>query len=729
MVSANGVEPQPLRPDQFIKGAKHLLKQGYYPLPVGVRTERRSTGAVNWKAPWLPNFNGYKREIATEADVLSWPDEVAEKQAKGLPGVLSLGIVLPANVIAVDVDHYDDKHGLTTLAQWAQEFGAELPATWTITARPGGSGIRLYRKHSLDYYPKEIKGSDIEFLDSNHRYAMAPGSWHHTGARYELFDPEGNPCRKLPLPDDLPLFPSRYESGLPSNPFGHEAGTSADVEDFLTKHTAAMRPGTIQGVITKWNNTLASDGPHEALKQSADMGFNDAAAGLLNAKTVYDTVRELWCETGRGRTEFDDYIKWQVVRSESLDKNLTATKAGRDYDKPMSTTESNDDSWADDVDPTEPDEREIEKLQKRSREQREAKARESRLAWVDPPEQGSAFEQSKVQPPEVDWVIKGILLPKARIMINAQAKTGKTTLGINLMRSILTGEDFLRKFPMVAKPFEAVAYWNHEVDQFLFNGWLQDRGLLNEEYGSKIYPLHTRDFNARLDLMNPVTAQWAVKWLKDKGIDFWFIDTFARLYKGKENDNDLLGLWWETMLEIAADAGVKNVVVFHHTGYSEDAQDRSRGGSVLSANPDANFSFRHAGKPGEMPPNNYRWLRGFGRHVDLAEVQLDYSGDGQRELFVTESNQIRSAELNLTDKMVEVANYLHAHCKTEPITFGALCTSLNMAAKGRMKARTDAILSAVVLKGWGSVTKKGNAFQYTAGSKAPGTIEGSGTIQ
>ncbi|BBZ55900.1 AAA family ATPase [Mycolicibacterium phocaicum] len=418
MLTPESAEPQAITSAQFIKRANYLLERGYYPLPVGKRVEKRD-GSVSYKAPWLSGWNGYDRQIPTDATVSSWLDAVAAEQAKGKQGVLSLGIVLPPNVLGVDVDDYGDKHGLQTLASWADQFGMELPATWTITARPGGSGIRLYRKHSLDYYPKEIKGSDIEFLDSNHRYAMAPGSWHHTAARYCLYGPDGQQCKELPLPDQLPAFPSQYESSLPSNPFGHEAGSTSDVEDFLANHTAANRPGTLKGVESLWRKKLSDDGPHEALKHAASMGFNDAAAGLLNAKTVYDALKSLWRETGRARAEFDDFVKWQVVHSERNDHAVTITKAVRDYDKPMSTSESNDDSWADD-EATEP--------------------------WERYPLTSARTLAAPIKP--VRWLVQGVWPERSAGAIAGKKKTFKTWQMHSLAGAVSTGLSYLDRFPV-----------------------------------------------------------------------------------------------------------------------------------------------------------------------------------------------------------------------------------------------------------------------------------------
>ncbi|WP_199256729.1 hypothetical protein [Mycolicibacterium mengxianglii] len=41
----------------------------------------------------------------------------------GKPGILSLGLVLPPNVVGIDVDAYDGKQGLVTLKSWADELG------------------------------------------------------------------------------------------------------------------------------------------------------------------------------------------------------------------------------------------------------------------------------------------------------------------------------------------------------------------------------------------------------------------------------------------------------------------------------------------------------------------------------------------------------------------------------------------------------------------------------
>lgn len=361
MVAPTTPAPQQLSSDQFVKRARKLLDRGYFPLPVG----RFDTKREQYKLPWIDGYHGFDAKRATENDIESWPAIVVQKIAEGQRGILSLGIVLPNNVLAMDVDAYKGEHVGAKLDYWATQFGP-LPPTYRITARDDSSGIRLYRK-PIDYYPQEIRNSGIDWIDQNHRFVMAPGSWHsHAVSKsYSLIVPETGE-RKVWMPppaSDLPELPESYVKGLESNPHGHRAGSLSDVRDFLDRHTSARRPGSIQGVESLWRRVIVEHGTHEALKQAADMGFNDAAAGNLDARQVYKLLGRLWKSTGRSMREFDDLICWQVIRSESLDSTVTSTKAARDYGtdtrKPMTTNSSavsdpfddDDDPFADDDNP------------------------------------------------------------------------------------------------------------------------------------------------------------------------------------------------------------------------------------------------------------------------------------------------------------------------------------------------------------------------------------------
>ena len=96
--------------------------------------------------------------------------------------------------------------------------------------------------------------------------------------------------------------------------------------------------------------------------------------------------------------------------------------------------------------------------------------------------------------------------------------------------------------------------------------------------------------------------------------------------------------WWLRLEHIAREAGLKLVVVVHHTGH---ANDRSRGTSAMLGNPDVLLSYTHAGNLGERPPNNLRYLSAIGRDIDLSSTEIDWEPD-TNTLFCTNSGTTRS---------------------------------------------------------------------------------------
>lgn len=735
-IDPDSVAAQSLSADDFVAIALANLERGYAPLPIGKRDKRG-----RFKAPWVSGYHGYERKRATPDEISAWPALVQSMIQDGTPGVLSLGLVLPPDVVGFDVDAYDGKPGHSTLKTWRQRWG-KLPKTHIVTARFDGSGIRLYRK-PVDWEAQEQQNSGVDFIDSNHRYVAAPPSYHHTGQRYRLRSPQGEEENSgvLPSCDVLPVLPKLYRDGL-ARATKAVRGPSVVLVDFIAAHTTASRPRTLGGVTSLYAKVYENAGePHNAAKAALDMGFSDAAVGYLSAADVYDAVRTEWAKTRRPLKELEELAAWTATKAANQDRAITLAKATRDYGTdtrkeqqnmsdqviwvdgkayPYPSDDDADPSTTDDDHRTEPTQAEVSKQLLRLNTTAEAKRLQSLGAWTEPQDQGDALHQYQNRPPAPDWLIKELIPPGSRVLVNAQWKTGKTTLGVNLLHTLVTGRDFLRRFSLATKPLEAVAYWNHEVDQQTFLGWLHDRGLIDpdEPYGRRIFPLHTRDFTSQINFDNDAAVEWAVNWLKERRIEAWFIDTLSRLYTGSEKENDEITRWWQTMNEVAAKAGVKTVVIFHHTGYSEEAQERGRGASALMGLPDVLVSFRHNGKPGEFPPDNIRWLKAFGRNVHLDEVELDYAGDATRELFVTGSGNKRETP-GLRDAAASVALYLHDTPGVGEVNQGNLCKALGLKTTGRSKEFTDEVLRTVVANQWVSRREQGKAILYKAGSIHP----------
>lgn len=177
-------------------------------------------------------------------------------------------IRLSPQVIGIDVDDYDDKHGMDTLVNLERTHD-ELPKTHASTARDFPSGIYWFRvKPWMDTDKMRDPGEHIEVIRNEHRYACAPPSWHQ-GARSYYRWSEGY----MPSVGDLAFLPvewyvhltrgcecfemeraerRRMMRRLNDRPRG-EAGAQAARND-LTEAAEAMRIAGIGGR----NNLLSS---------------------------------------------------------------------------------------------------------------------------------------------------------------------------------------------------------------------------------------------------------------------------------------------------------------------------------------------------------------------------------------------------------------------------------------------------------------------------------------
>lgn len=207
-----------------------------------------SAAAAYWNAGWrgvlplpprakkLPPA-GYTGEAGVDP---SYPDIHAWTESSEGSGNIALR--LPRNIIGLDVDNYAGKTGADTLTAAEQRWGS-LPETWRTTSRDDGvSGIRLYRIPEGLAWPGEL-GSATEIIQHRHRYAIVWPSIHPEGRTYRWITPDGVTSAAVPDPDQLPLLPETWVSGLT----GGELATSTARNSLTSAQTAqwlVLRPGS-----------------------------------------------------------------------------------------------------------------------------------------------------------------------------------------------------------------------------------------------------------------------------------------------------------------------------------------------------------------------------------------------------------------------------------------------------------------------------------------------------
>ena len=141
---------------------------------------------------------------------------------------------------------------------------------------------------------------------------------------------------------------------------------------------------------------------------------------------------------------------------------------------------------------------------------------------------------------------------------------------------------------------------------------------------------------------------------------------------------------------VVLQAGLRGVLIAHHTGYSEDGGNRRAWGKRDDGQARLNLTYRYNvgdGSHTDAPVGNKRYLSAFGRDVDVHEFELDYLPT-TRWLRVTGGGGRVDAEAERqADRMRD--EVLRADAAGEKPNKGELYTALGWESSGRGKAKYD----------------------------------------
>ena len=98
------------------------------------------------------------------------------------------------------------------------------------------------------------------------------------------------------------------------------------------------------------------------------------------------------------------------------------------------------------------------------------------LAGEAPPFDADLLADVLGRPAEAPHRVDGLIPSQAGTLVVAQRKTGKTTLELNLARSLIGGEDFLGRFPVRAITGR-VGLLNYEVSAGQLARWAHEAGV------------------------------------------------------------------------------------------------------------------------------------------------------------------------------------------------------------------------------------------------------------
>lgn len=355
----------------------------------------------------------------------------------------------------------------------------------------------------------------------------------------------------------------------------------------------------------------------------------------------------------------------------------------------------------------------------------DAKRLEAAQAWTAPPYPASAYEQLAEQPPEVDWILRDLWSGNGQV--NAQKKSGKTTLLLNAAASLVTGEPFLGRFEVNIETDCRVGYLNMELTKGQFNRWLADLALPDDAL-ERLDVYHGRECG-RLDLANDAAAEWVIQWLGDVGISILLMDPLGSFYDQPSggDPNAAYLRWWAALEHVVLEAELRGVLIAHHAGYSEEGGNRARGASAMMDKPDVNLTYRYEvgeGAHTDAPVDNKRYLSAFGRDVDIHEFEIDYNirtrvlratGGGSRA-----ASAVDRYALKAYDVIVEYT-YLQKQkgADAAELKAGDLSDMAGIAQTSKQSGMFRRGRSLAVREGWLHERKQGTGQYYSLGNVVP----------
>lgn len=264
---------------------------------------------------------------------------------------------------------------------------------------------------------------------------------------------------------------------------------------------------------------------------------------------------------------------------------------------------------------------------KRMAARKRAKEMEAERGWVGPPDDASwSLTDALSNPPRpIPLAIDHMAGAKHNVVITAQYKTGKTKFVMSsLARSFTDGVDFLDRFPVnVPQGGVVVGHWNCEMDAHeILDDYIRPAGY---DHTANLVVANLRGY--RVNLLTAMGRQWAVEWLRSRGVKVWTIDSLARLARMagvSEKDNDEMFDLLMALDEIKVEAGVDVLFLITHTGRTEmeEGKERARGATAIDDWADARWIMTKV--------DDVRFLRVEGRGVGLEDTALLYDADTGR---------------------------------------------------------------------------------------------------
>lgn len=343
--------------------------------------------------------------------------------------------------------------------------------------------------------------------------------------------------------------------------------------------------------------------------------------------------------------------------------------------------------------------------------------------WTPPPASGEILVELAKPSQPVQYVVEDLAPSRANVLLVAEAKAGKTTLVMNLVKAIVEEAKFLDRYKIDALPADSsVTYLNFELDKDMAENWLREMGVGQDDAPHR-HPFYLDHWKGHtLPLPSDHVEDWLVGLLLQRGSSVLVIDPYGAVINHDENSNDDTRAWTNAIDRIARRADLALVVIAAHSGSSSSAGGdlRVRGAYRLEDWMSVKWTYTHSGDVNEAPPDNLRYLTARGRDVAVPQFTIDYDAP-QRRLFHSGGGQTKAATRNdrWALKTYDALKERNA-TQASPLNATELVEAVNVRANDTKRSGpVRAGIKEAIERGWIATEKQGRSKMHWPGPVDP----------
>ncbi|MDP2319543.1 MAG: DnaB-like helicase N-terminal domain-containing protein [Acidobacteriota bacterium] len=253
-------------------------------------------------------------------------------------------------------------------------------------------------------------------------------------------------------------------------------------------------------------------------------------------------------------------------------------------------------------------------------------------------------------PPPLEYLVEGLQPLGSKVLFTAQAKAGKTTAVVNLIRSLVDGDPYLGTFPVHPRRGNTLLI-DLEMSPNQLQRWFADLNIRNAD---RVKVVQLRGQARNFNILDPAIRKRWVEYLRREDVCYPILDNVRPVLDacGLKEQSEA-GQFLNALDSLMAEAGIQEFMVIHHMGHSAD---RARGDSRLIDWPDVTWKMirQRSLKTGEVEdPAAPRFFSAYGRDVEVSESQLAYELH-RRQLTLTGGSRRESVSNAATSTILSV---------------------------------------------------------------------------